>query len=258
MIKRAYMMAAMLVMIAAGCSVKESREGCPCRMLFDFKDVDTVAVKDVRLYIDDGRECVCDAELACGDFFPEYSVSVPRSKLYVNVYEGDDGFLSHGQGISVPYGEDCPELYMYSAEVEADGEFFEQKVSLHKNHCLVTLYLDKQDSFAYDLCVRGNVDGYGIDGTPHQGEFFHVLEADASQVYEVVLPRQTDPSLVLEIDDGTDVLKRFALGEYIVAGGYDWEAPDLEDVTVHVDWAMTTVSISVSGWDWVYECEIVI
>lgn len=258
MIKRSYIMAAMMVTLAAGCSVKESREGCPCRMVMDFTDVDTVAVKDVRLYVDDGKELVCDVELDAGDFFPEYSASVPRTQLYVNVYDGDDGLLEHGKGICIPYGEDCPHLYMHSAVVEADGESFEEKVSLHKNHCMMTLYLDKQDSFAYDLCVKGNVDGYSMDGTPHQGEFSYVLEADASQVYKVVLPRQTDPSLVLEIDDGTEVLKRFALGEYIVAGGYDWDAPDLEDVTVHVDWAVTSVSISVSGWNWVYECEIVI
>ena len=256
--KRAYMMAVMLMMFAAGCSVKESRDGCPCRLVMDFTDVDTVAVRDVRLYVDDGQECVCDMELEACDFFPECSFSVPRSRLYVNVYELDGGFLEHGEGIRIPYGEDCPLLYMHSAVVDADGELLEEKVALHKNHCLVTLYLDKQDSFAYDLCVKGNVDGYCMDGTPHQGDFSHVLEADDSQVYKAVLPRQVDPSLVLEIDDGTDVLKRFALGEYIVAGGYDWEALDLEDVTVHVDWAMTTVSISVSGWDWVYECEIVI
>ena len=258
MIKRAYIMAAMMIMSAAGCSVKESRDGCPCRMVMDFSDVDTVAVRQVRLYVDDRKECVCDMELDAGDFFPEYSASVPRSRMYVNVYEGDSGFLEHGEGIRIPYGMDCPELYMHSAVLETYGEYFEEKINLHKNYCRLTLYLDKQDSFAYDLCVKGNVDGYCMDGTPHQGDFSYVLEADASQVYEVVLPRQIDPSLVLEIDDGSDVLKRFALGEYIVAGGYDWEANDLEDLTVHVDWAMTSVSISVSGWDWVYECEIVI
>ena len=102
MIKRSYIMAAMMVTLAAGCSVKESREGCPCRMVMEFTEVDTVAGKDVRLYVDDGKELVCDVELDAGDFFPEYSASVPRTQLYVNVYDGDDGFLKHGEGIRIP------------------------------------------------------------------------------------------------------------------------------------------------------------
>ena len=74
----------------------------------------------------------------------------------------------------------------------------------------------------------------------------------------VVLPRQIDSSLMLEVDDGTDILKRFALGEYMTAGGYDWAAADLSDVTVNVNWTVTEAIIRLEGWDWVYEYEIVI
>ena len=63
---------------------------------------------------------------------------------------------------------------------------------------------------------------------------------------------------MLEIDDGTEVLKRFALGEYLVGGGYDWTEDDLEDVKVVIDWSMTAVTLVVQGWDWVREYEIVI
>ena len=63
---------------------------------------------------------------------------------------------------------------------------------------------------------------------------------------------------MLEVNDGTEVLKIFALGEYVVAGGYDWTAEELEDVEVIIDWAQTEVSIQIKGWDWVREYEIVI
>ena len=114
------------------------------------------------------------------------------------------------------------------------------------------------DSYGYDLRVKGNVNGYGKDGRPREGDFSYVPSRSEDSGYEVSLPRQSDSSLLLEIDDGTEVLKTFALGEYIKSGGYDWTTPDLEDLTVHVNWAVTTVSITVSAWDWVYECEIII
>ena len=72
------------------------------------------------------------------------------------------------------------------------------------------------------------------------------------------MPRQMDNSIVLEVNDGTSVLKTFALGEYISASGYDWSAPDLGDITVGIDYTRTKLTVSVLGWDEVYEFDVVI
>ena len=50
------------------------------------------------------------------------------------------------------------------------------------------------------------------------------------------LPVQMDGSLRLNVMayDGT-LLRSFALGEYILQSGYDWNAEDLEDIRIEVD-----------------------
>jgi hypothetical protein len=106
--------------------------------------------------------------------------------------------------------------------------------------------------------VRGSVAGYGANGFPIKGDFFYDVEEFSDQVWVMSVPRQTDNSMVLEVNDGTAVLKTFALGEYIYASGYDWSAIELEDITVGIDYTRTKLRVSVLGWDEVYEFDVVI
>ena len=39
------------VLLCAGCAVKEYRESCPCRLVLDFSEVDTSAVRSADLYV---------------------------------------------------------------------------------------------------------------------------------------------------------------------------------------------------------------
>jgi hypothetical protein len=106
--------------------------------------------------------------------------------------------------------------------------------------------------------VRGRVAGYGANGFPINGDFFYDVEDFSAEAWIMYVPRQTDNSLVLEINDGTAVLKTFALGEYICASGYDWNAADLQDITVGIDYTRTKLTVSIRGWDEVYEFDVVI
>jgi hypothetical protein len=249
---------ALSVFSAAGCTVKEQREDCPCRLVLDFSETDISQMDKIRVNLDNGDLIVCEKYSEAEDFFPEYVISAPREELELMVCSDDKGWFDTAKGIVIPEGQDCPRLYMYSNRVDARSEMFRETVRMHKNHCVMNIYMEGNSSYRYDLCVKGNVNGYGKDGRPRKGDFSYTPSRDEDSGYVVSLPRQSDSSLLLEIDDGTEVLKTFALGEYIKSGGYDWTAPDLEDLTVHVNWAVTTVSITVSAWDWVYECEIII
>lgn len=252
------MLAISTLITAAACSVKEKRDTCPCRMILDFSEVDVNAYADMRVFVSGEAETLCDEYSVPEGFFPMYEILIPRSDVAVNVYSGEEDCFKRGEGIVIPYGEDCPRIFMHSAIVNASGESVRDTVIMHKNHCVVELYIDNDDDLEYDLRVKGNISGYGRDGSPVKGEFSFIPVPDAECRYMVIIPRQVDESLLLEIDDGTEVLKTVSLGKLIAAGGYDWEASDLEDLTVHIDWAMTSVTVAVSGWDWVYESEIVI
>lgn len=244
-------------LLLSGCSVKENRNECPCLLTLDFSQTDTSAIPSALICLDDG---VISNEytLLAAEFMPEADFRVSKGIMDVIIHSGLDKDADLQEGIRIPYGEDSPCLYSYSSKVDATGETARENVRFRKNHCRLTLNFKNASQNSFALCLKGNVAGYDQSGMPVDGDFSYEMPVDEDGGYCAVLPRQKDASLMLEIDDGTEVLKRFALGEYLVGGGYDWTEDDLEDVKVVIDWSMTAVTLIVQGWDWVREYEIVI
>ncbi len=243
------------IMLCAGCSVKENRDMCPCRLVLDFSEVDTSVVRyaDLIMTADDGF--VFTDELEPEDLRSGKTVTVPRGEVNVSVWNGTDSMMD-ANGISIPYGEDCPPVYFHVSSVDADCELVRDTVMMRKNHCRLTINLKYMETDPKEIVLIGNVDGYGPDGTPSVGDFLCRLPQGGAG--HVVLPRQLDNSLAMEMNDGSGVLKRFALGEYIAESGYDWSAPDLEDLTVDIDIAFTGITLVIQGWDRTYRFDMVI
>ena len=249
---------ALTVALAMSCSIKEDRTDCPCRLVLDFSEIDTSIVKylDV-LATNDGDVAFRDRVLA-EDFKDEYVRDVPHGEMRVNVWCLGEERIDDEHGVVIPYGCECPVLYMRSFVADTRDQLCRETVQVHKNFCRLTVLVEGAEEFLYSLTFKGNVDGYSLDGLPSEGDFACVAYPGESGNLQAGLPRQVDASLVLEVDDGTSVLKTFALGEYIVNGGYDWTAEVLEDVTVTLNYQMTYVKISISGWDREYFYNIIL
>ena len=237
------------VFCAMACSVKEDRTECPCRIILDFSKVDTSKVKSLNVLVTSADEIVLSEVVDAEAFADEYVRNVSRGSLRVNVWGGEDGRIREGRGLLIPYGCECPPLYMDSFDVDASGETFRRSVVLSKNHCRLTVLVEGMKTMPYSLTFRGNVDGYGLDGQPSAGDFLCVAYPGDTGDSQALLPRQVDSSLLLDVDDNTSVVKTFALGEYIASSGYDWTAEDLDDVTIILDYYVTYIKILVQGWD---------
>lgn len=235
------------VLHLAGC-IKEDRSDCPCRLILDFSDVDNTEVMsaDFSLTSEDGFGYSEFIDWSDSD---RYVVSVPRSKLQVCAWSGAGYCLNDDMSVIIPFGEECPRVFLHVSEADTDCELLEQKVLLRKNHCVLTIEVEEGSEYPFELTVKGKIDGYGTDLLPSVGEFSYRVEPDSSGRCVVVLPRQLDSSLTLEIDDGTEVVKIFSIGESIVAGGYDWSSPDLDDVTVRLDYSLNEVALEVMEWN---------
>ena len=139
-------------------------------------------------------------------------------------------------------------------------------VRLHKNFCRIDIQVRDVDGeeFPFKLRVRGNVNGYGLDGKPARGAF--LCDAERSETestgsghgYAVTVPRQTDDSLTLEIVTDDGVAKSFAIGNYIAASGYDWTSADLKDICLEIDYARTVISFTIDKWTHSEQFEVVI
>lgn len=242
--------------LSVSCSVKEDRNICPCKLILDLSEVDTTLVKTLNIMVSEGRTVVLRDTVHSAVFSETYIRNVPHGSLRVNVWAGGENRMDERYGILIPYGCQCPPLYLHSFIADTTGEVCEEKVDVHKNYCRLTVKMEGVEEIPYSLTFRGNVDGYELDGLPSSGDFSCVAYMGDSGQVQSLLPRQTDASLLLDVDDGTPVSKTFAVGEYIQASGYDWLAPDLEDVTVVLDYQVTGIVISVQGWDKEYSYNI--
>ena len=246
-----------LGMALMGC-VKERRGQCPCLLELDFTRLDTSVVESARVNILGPGGFVFDESVSAEAFVDGMFVNVPKGGCMLCVYYGEQGMAVPEKGLCIPYGEDCPPVYMCAAFLDTECEQYRKVVLLRKNYCMLSICVEDVEHFPFNLAVRGGVAGYGADGSLVQGEFYYLLKAFSNAQSTISVPRQLDDSMVLEVNDGTEVLKTFALGEYIRASGYDWNAADLEDITVGIDYTRTKLTVSVLGWDEVYEFDVVI
>ncbi len=258
--------AAVAVSLLASCSIKENRSGCPCLLRLEFPEDGRWTEGRVILSVrDDGEFSFSDTlDLAQADSL--YELQVPRTGVHVNLWSEEASGFVGDNGLVIPFGDDCPYVRMFSSRVDTDCESCTETVRLVKNYCRLTVVMDESDiDWPFELNVCGSIDGYGIDGNPHAGEFSHYLvpSADAESgnsgiglVREISLPRQTDSSLKLSVMEKYSELKTFALGNYIQQCGYDWTSEDLQDIVVKIDYACTRISITVGPWEYSYDVDI--
>lgn len=244
--------------VFAGCSVKEDRSLCPSRMVLDFTGLDTDMIGSVCLLGTGPDGIVLRDHVKSSDFDKTYVREMPYGKLRLNFWSGADGYISDKDGLVIPFGDECPAVYMSSSEHEVVEERWEHKVSLKKNYCCITVAVIGMDTMPYGLSLSGNVKGYGLDGSPLEGEYGFIAYPGEDGKAVIRVPRQLDASLMLIVDDSNMVRKSFALGEYIAESGYDWTADELEDISVTLDFSVSYSTLIINKWDEEYVFDIVL
>ena len=237
------------VAMMAACSVKEDRRECPCTLELDFSELDCEVVKSVNVIAASADGFVFNDCVSSEAFAEKYVKTVPHGFLQVTVWAGDTRGVYGDNIVHIPYGLECPPVYLHSFVADTRGELCTQKVLLNKNYCGLTVMMADGTYVPYCLTFKGGVNGYDVTGRPSLGEFSCVAYPTDNGDSKALLPRQLDNTLMLEVDDGVPHLKMFAIGEYLDKAGYDWTKPSLEDVTVVLDYSLTSVTVHIAGWD---------
>lgn len=254
----AFCMMAGIVMLSSicGCSVKEDRTDCPCRLFLDMTGVDMTVMSPLSLYVASGGKTVSEAVLT--DPIETHVVNVPRSELTVTAWSGGGEMVSRS-GLVIPMGSDCPRVYVHSSTVAAGGDYVRDTVVMRKNHCVLTMLFGETER-PYALVVRGEVSGYDASGKPLPGRFQVPVPADSTMAVpaQVCLPRQNGGGLYLDLTDYAGNRRTFPLDKYIEMVGYDWTEPDLKDLKLTLNYTLTAVTLSVQGWDEEFVFDVVI
>lgn len=245
----------LLLFTAISCTVKENRAHCPCLLAVRISAVRSPPATFV---------CISEQDAANinvpGDTL--FHVPVPRGRVLALAYAGVEGIPHPEEGCTAPPGHAFPPLYLASASVEASGDSVAVHLPLRKQFCTLSLTLEGPPGWAepYAMEVCGEVCGVSAEGAPLPGPFRAQLEPSqalplgaaqpSSGIWAVRLPRQhpVDP-LWLDIRMPADsVLRRFNLGAVLQDAGYDWTAPDLEDLDLTLELSVTAVTFRSGLW----------
>ena len=249
-----------------GCSVKETRDLCPCQLQISFQEKDRPLLRDGVLLLlsteDNGLKVSDTLRAEAGEGSPlAYNIPAPRGRVSVSVlYPADRDALTADEGDSFS------RIYMDYAVIDALGEASSVEMTLHKRFCEIRPEVADASRVAETLAeadvsgswtasgleIRGNVTGYAPDGSVVEGKFRSAVDGCAR------VPRQVDNSLQLSILAENGITRTFALGNYIAESGYDWSAADLKDISIVIDYSRTVVTLRIDGWSREIRLETVI
>lgn len=243
---------AFIFCLVPGCSIKEDRDSCPWVLTLNMSEVEDDDFDALMVGVYGVSEL---SDTLSPPFEEEYVFYLERGSNEVSIASvaTDNGSTVIG------YGSDCPELWLWYREWNFYGEAAADTVKMHKQYCCLTLKAVsalEDESYPFALVVTGNVSGYERDGTPVEGDFYVIRNPSSQGWCSLNLPRQTDNSLRLELMSESETVRTFAIGEYIAESGYDWDAEDLEDITMEIDFAKTTIKLSTDRWSTILSFDI--
>lgn len=246
------------LLLLAGCSVLEDRTQCPCHLVLEFSDEANHCADSISVALQSGAYSsffVVSSE----DYGVPVKVDVPsRTELNVSALDASSSDSGNDGCLTISEGEQCPQAYMFTSRCDISAEDAFVYVKLHKNYCGISVSFSSPAPDLYDMVVSGNVCGYSSDGIPLPGRFIYSPSFDENSMSFFCIPRQIDGSLKLGIRYGEGPVRYFALGNYILESGYDWNKEDLDDIVVCIDYAATEIRITVDDWSIEEEYEVVI
>lgn len=263
-----------LMSVLTGCSVKEDRRVCPCEIIFSAGEgvtLDRDGSFFMAVYESSVREQVSEyswRQVKTGD----YACSVKRGFKQICVLDGLDRSFMYGTGWNIIPGNQADSIYVSVVDLDCSGDEAVMPLAPAKQFSTVFLSVaGATGDYPYEFTVEGDISGLDLLSLePLRGVFRYALQPwDGNRAeYRFRLPRQfpDDPeSLVLKMThrQGTGSIlpgtaAELPLGEMIRDAGYDWTAPDLDDIHISIGHAEIGLELTVNDWMTIWEGDFVI
>lgn len=243
------------VMLMISCSVKEVRDGCPCRLTADLSEASET---DGKVTISaEFKDAVIRTDKASPEGDHLYRMDVPRGDIRVTCLQGMTTGSTDGRNVIIPYGHGADRLISGTETVDCSGETAFCKIMFHKDWCEMTFLCSSADAgtYPYRIEVTGNINGFDAGTrTPLDGKFRCTAEEkhDAKDALHAYLPRQDasggELRMTLYSKASGEEAKEYDLTKILSECGYDWEAYDLDDIRIGIDYSGVLTDITVINW----------
>lgn len=244
-------LAAIAVLLAASCSVKENREDCPCRL--DITISEEISSQYVSVSGNGGAGKCFDAVIAPLHDGTNYSAMVPRGMVELLAFDVHGGLSPRNGVFLIPCGSQADSIYAFRAGVDCSGETASASVVTRKQFATVFLrVVSENPEIAPGTLVRVDGEVCGLDAVsllPVAGEFRCGTALDADLGCSFRVPRQADGKLVVTLGGKGDMCS-FDAAPIISSGGYDWTDDVLDDILLDAEIGSSDVVVNVSILDW--------
>lgn len=251
-----------VLLLALSC-VKEDRDDCPCYLVLDFDEVISQGVyREAIATLGPCSERLYDQrKIIMGDYGGRgYEVKVPRNLVKASVVCGFKNVNFDDSLYVVPLNEQSDPIMAFGIERRFECERETVEVKLHKQYCRMNFRISGMDTrteFPYEIRVKAECNGLRLhDLSPVEGEFSAMALEDESKNLSVLVPRQKDNVMSIEILDKKDgYVQSVDIGKKMESLDYDWTGVDLQDVNLTVDYTQMTVLVEVEPWMYNYDYE---
>ena len=246
---------AALLALPLSCSIKEDRSGCPCLLTVDLSRTLDAGItppswwdKGLCIVLFKEHTPFCSDKFKLSDAPLEVDYRVEKGDVGVTGILGLDAGALSGNEIRYREGSQSDRLYVSSRVVPCHGEVARTALEMYKQFS--NIEITGLDSFDYRMEVTAGCDGLDIlSREALEGSFRFILTCDEEGICRFRMPRQDrdDLKILLWRADG-QLDNAIPLGAFLTQIGYDWNAPSLSDVSVHVDFVTASLSITVEDW----------
>lgn len=178
-------------------------------------------------------------------------------------YEGASQ-RSQTEWVVNPPGNFVP-LFRFDYKIPALEESIVVPVEMIKDHSRISVKFKHFDMFSstqkgvfpFYVVIKSNTCGINaLTGEPVLGEYDYTPKEGTAGMFQFIVPRQADRSLTMEIwakegmyiEDG--LIDSFNLWDLFKEyGGMSWDAKNLADIDMEIDFRETQVKVTVAEWN---------
>ena len=244
----------LILVLACACSVKEDRSVCPMYLNLNF---------DRQIYDDVLHDSFVNVS-ARNTYFSQsinirhyesigLDIQVPRGTVRASAAFGHEGFNCSGDSLIAKKGCEISPLFLWTEKIVSHDDLYYAEVLPRKQFCrmnIVIVGLMPGEDFEYGLRLRADCNALSVySAKALEGNYTVFASRKNASGYEILIPRQKEHALLLELVEHDEAVVVLDLGAYMKDCGYDWSEPDLDDLMVIVDYTALTLSLEIQEWN---------
>lgn len=266
-----------LLLAAAGCTVLEDRQGCPCWLTIDMQEVDR-SIKEWHVWLFNGSGDLIYRDTLYRRHYQEpYVVEVPRHEkvqclLWGNIRDATSLSEAYSLGTFMlkEGGVSADSLYFSTDTINTSGEESYLKIVPNKEFATVDIIMKGWIGidFDVDMTIECASSGFFVDkrfcGSRNAtnlkvkdiGNYYTRFSGRILRQYDTenlvltlyvkeLLPDGTPGKVLYDMD--------IPIGDYLESNGYNMYTGAMEDITMELDFTYNNLLIKAEDWSAEYK-----